>query len=262
MVSSATQSSIVAKEKKGEAFQVLYSFWESLPEAAFIEISEKISHSHPVRPAIMKILREGIIEYFDRKKTEGIRRYALNSKEIMDILNTEDKEVREKYRLNDMQLMEVIPISRTNLYFHLDKLEEFGFIKEVAKILEGRHKITYYGRTSRLFFLEDPNKKLNYYKDLLNEFSAFSKILGQRIDQEHVSQAVQEYAETRRRYKQVIAKWIGKNSKQIYENNLDVNKIMKAILLISSTNPSIAVPLKKLNMLFQEILSEVAEDIF
>ncbi|MHA2232333.1 MAG: hypothetical protein ACXAB4_07565, partial [Candidatus Hodarchaeales archaeon] len=178
MTLSTQKTSSKAKRKENEEYQTLYDFWESLPNVTFIEITGKNYKSHPVRPAIMAILREGIIEEGDNKEAEGKRRYGLNSQEILDLLNEKDEKIRGKYGLNDEKLRDFIPISKTNLYFHLDKLEKAGFIKEIAKILEGRHKVAYYGRTSRIFYLEDSIKALNYYRELLNEFAAFSELQG------------------------------------------------------------------------------------
>ncbi|MHA2270629.1 MAG: winged helix-turn-helix domain-containing protein [Candidatus Hodarchaeales archaeon] len=259
MVSSTTKSSASAKEKEEEKHRILYDFWESIPLVTFIETSEKNYKSHPIRPGIMNILRLGIIEG-DNIQTKGKQRYALNPQEILDLLNSKDRQIRQKYALNDEQLLHFVPISKTNLYFHLGKLEKAGFIKEVAKILEGRHKIAYYGRTSRIFFLDDTPKKLNYYKELFNEFSAFSAILGNEVDPEQLNQTVNHYVETLRSNKQATAEWLAKNAQKIYENNLDIGKIMEAAYLIDSINPEIVTRLKAVNELFQEVLSTIHED--
>lgn len=259
MVSSTTKSSASAKEKEEAEHRILYDFWKSLPLVTFIEASEKNYKSHPIRPGIMSILREGIIED-DNKQAEGKRRYALNSQEIIDLLNSKDEQIRQQYALNDEKLLHFVPISKTNLYFHLDKLEKAGFIKEVAKILEGRHKITYYGRTSRIFFLDDTPKKLNYYRELFNEFNAFSKISGNEVDPEQLTQAVNRYVEALGSNKQANAEWLAKHAQLIYENKLDIGKIMDAVYLMDSINPDIVTRLKGINELFQEVLSTLHKD--
>ena len=41
--------------------------------------------------------------------------------------------------------------SHSNFHFHIKSLVEDGYLKEIVKILEGRHYIAYYGRTAIAF---------------------------------------------------------------------------------------------------------------
>jgi hypothetical protein len=101
----------------------------------------------PIRAAILKILRDGLVD-------GGQKRIALNAQEIQGNLNKKiiDGEIEgtKSSRKTPMK-----PVSITNLYFHLNYLIDSKLISVVGEILEGplkRNKTKYYGRICPLPF--------------------------------------------------------------------------------------------------------------
>jgi len=124
-------------EKKAGERQILYDFWDSLPGVKVLNVPSKVFTSHPVRSAILRVLREGLLEDDEATPPSKKARHALNTKEIRRLLReTED-----------------IEMSQTNLYFHINLMERAGLIQVVSRILEGRHKVAYYGRVARTCLL-------------------------------------------------------------------------------------------------------------
>ena len=128
----------VKEDEHGDDRKTLYEFWERLPPITLLALSSKVMSSHPARPAILRILREGVVDRFEEEPVERLRR-ALKAEEI-------------RSRLKERG----VKVSKTSLYFHLGVLEEHGLIKVVTKVLEGRHMVAYYGRTSRGVIHRDP----------------------------------------------------------------------------------------------------------
>ncbi|MHA2188541.1 MAG: hypothetical protein ACW99V_09930, partial [Candidatus Thorarchaeota archaeon] len=61
---------------------VLYSFWDNIPRIEFANVSKEILESHPARKAILRILREGILEETVPPSDDHIIRRAINADEI------------------------------------------------------------------------------------------------------------------------------------------------------------------------------------
>ena len=111
--------------------QTLIDHWDKIPAFAYIDVPKDKYYSHPVRSEIVRLFREGLEE----KSPEGksLVRHALSVTEI--------KELLEKRK--------DIVMSITNLYFHLDVLEEIGLINVVTTLQKGPHgrnKVKYFGR--------------------------------------------------------------------------------------------------------------------
>ena len=140
---------------------MLYDSWHSLPKTAFIDIPKDILSSHPCRRTILKILQDGIEER-DRITKDEIRlRHALNAQEIRRLLSK-----RHKLR-----------ISKTGMYFHLKNLENAGLIFKVTKILEGRHKITYYSRSAQHLFIRDFETRFQTYEKRFGQIEKLAQAL-------------------------------------------------------------------------------------
>ena len=117
--------------------KILSEFWKTLPPVLVLALPSNVISSHPARPEILRLLREGIVDQLDDGTEERVR-HALKAEEIRAHLKKQD-----------------IKVSKTSLYFHLGVLEDHGLIMVVAKILEGRHKVAYYGRTARGLIFTD-----------------------------------------------------------------------------------------------------------
>jgi len=119
----------------------LYTHWEEIPiirelnEQEFDVISSA-SDTLNLRFVIMKVLADGID---DPDRDPDRKRHILSAAEIQQEL--------------DIRLEERITIS--NVYFHLQKLTGIDAVTIVGHLPTGRRSTAYYGRTARVFMLEE-----------------------------------------------------------------------------------------------------------
>ena len=123
-----------------------FDFWKDLQvvQEFSAETFKKIIGPSP-RCTILDILVEGIEEPHPLNGELKIRR-ALSATEILDRLNGNKKKGIEAKTAIDP---DIEPVKRTNLYFHLEKLEEHGVIKVISTTQTGKRSTTYYGRVAK-----------------------------------------------------------------------------------------------------------------
>ena len=208
----------VKEDEQGER-ETLYEFWERLPPVTVLALPSKVMSSHPARPAILRILREGVVDRFEEEPVERVRR-ALKAEEI-------------RARLKERG----VKVSKTSLYFHLGVLEEHGLIKIVSKVLEGRHMVAYYGRTARGFIHRDPEESLEKYRRYFEEAGRLAKAYRPGLDLGVVEELAEEYMGILQRRDAALADWMADNEELIIENDVDFYSIFEFIKSLDSTSP-------------------------
>ncbi|MHA2286575.1 MAG: winged helix-turn-helix domain-containing protein [Candidatus Thorarchaeota archaeon] len=200
---------------------VLYSFWDSIPRIEFVNVSKEILESHPARKAILRILREGILEETVPPSDDHRIRRAINADEIREML--------EKSKMTK--------VSKTGMYFHLKVLEEAGLIKVVSRILEGRHRVAYYGRVARHLFISDPEMRLQKYESLFSAVTKYAKARTPRSRVAHFRNIPKKYLKIKIERERMIGEWLVDNEDIITKLGLDLNELFDAVKLIDSSNP-------------------------
>jgi DNA-binding MarR family transcriptional regulator len=202
-----------------------------MPLIQIHDVPSEIMESHRVRPAIMKILRAGIPD----EKESGRLRHALNTKEIRRTLLDRDG----------------IKMSQHNLYFHLNKLEEIGYIKVVARLLEGRHKVAYYGRTARSILRRDTEESLEKYEKWFQEMGRLSKSKRPEFDMDRLEGLAEEYLGIMRRRDRAQGEWMASNEESIYEGGIDSYSIFGLLQTLDVMDPELIGFIKKVRELFE-----------
>jgi DNA-binding MarR family transcriptional regulator len=210
---------------------VLFEYWRDLPLVQIHDLPSEIIESHRVRPAIMKILRAGIPD----EKESGRLRHALNTKEIRRTLLDR----------------EGIKMSQHNLYFHLNKLEEIGYIKVVARLLEGRHNVAYYGRTARSILRRDTEESLEKYERWFQEMGKVAKVKRPEFDMARLEGLAEEYLEIMRRRDRAQGEWMASNERLIYEGEIDSYSIFGLIQTMDVMDSEYIGFIKKVRELFE-----------
>ncbi len=203
----------------GATRKILYDFWDKLPPITLLSLSSEVLSSHPARPAIIRILREGIADHYDEEPRERVRR-ALKADEIRALLK--EREVK---------------VSKTSLYFHLGVLEEHGLIKVVDKVLEGRHRVAYYGRTARGFIHRDPEENLEKYRRYFEAAGKLAKGKRPGLDPGVVEGLAEEYLKIKQRRDAALADWMVANEELINENEVDFYSVFEFIKSLDSVSP-------------------------
>ena len=122
--------------KTEEKRKLLYTYWHELPDFKTIDstVYSQVEES-AIRSFIIKYIRDGIEDDFGRTNNL-LRRHAFTAKELHAAYSK--KLIDQKY-------------SQANFHFHIKSLVNDGYLQEIAKLLEGRHYISYYGRTAKSF---------------------------------------------------------------------------------------------------------------
>ena len=211
--------------------RVLFEYWSDMPLIQIHDLPSEIMESHQVRPAIMKILRAGIPD----EKESGRLRHALNTKEIRRTLLDRDG----------------IKMSQHNLYFHLNKLEEIGYIKVVARLLEGRHNVAYYGRTARTILRRDTEESLEKYERWFQEMGRLAKSKRPEFDMDRLEGLAEEYLGIMRRRDRAQGEWMASNEESIYEGGIDGYSIFGLLQVLDVMDPEYIEFIKKIRELFE-----------
>ncbi|MHA2503694.1 MAG: hypothetical protein ACXAE3_12585, partial [Candidatus Kariarchaeaceae archaeon] len=125
-----------------------------------------------------------------------------------------------------------------NVYFHLQKLEDTGLVRIVDSLPSGRRFTAYYGRTARVFMLEDDmtmpitetildSPGNHYFLEKLPEF--ISLISGVSLDtaKEVVHQAMDansHFMTSEKEYTKQYEEWTTRFEDQIRQTDLDLIK--------------------------------------
>lgn len=208
-------------EKKAGERQILYDFWDSLPGVKVLNVPSKVFTSHPVRSAILRVLREGLLEDDEATPPSKKARHALNTKEIRRLLReTED-----------------IEMSQTNLYFHINVMERAGLIQVVSRILEGRHKVAYYGRVARTIIQRDPEDSLETYKRRFEEIGRLIGVKRPGFDTAQLDPLPIELLEIKKRRDRALGEWMARNEALMNAEGIDSLSIFEFLKVIDSVDP-------------------------
>ena len=201
---------MVQKKIDDQEWQKVYEFWKNVP--TILEIGKdtfaKIVNQD-FRGAILDILREGIID--DYIQENGLsRRHAMSAPEMLP-------KIREKLGYK---------VKLTNVYFHLEKLEKANLIQEVAKKLEGKHYITYYGRTSKLILSDDSGVcELKFLQSAYD----LAKNLNQEIDTQKLNTLISKIHGRIGELHQIEKEWIQNNHEILFQLDIDVLELFDFI---------------------------------
>lgn len=231
------------KQYDPKSREILYKFWEKLPEQRIVIDYEDDFFKHYARKFTFKILGKGIREKLPSGKI--VTRKALNAQEILQELNDaldlkfKIKEEREKYDL-----------SLHSLYFHLQKLEEVGFIQTVAILKEGRHNVAYYSRPAKVVLFKDEYTEDEKIMNAFTSMEKLMKVINPEFDTEEFKEYYEKYNKINGKNLDRIQRKIGEIQDKVYEADIDPNDIQRFLVLISQINPE-----------FVEFFKEILEKI-
>ncbi len=213
--------------------QILYTFWESLPRIQFVKDAEKIYYAHTARQVILKALGEGIKEEIEEESDKISIRRALNAQEIYHRIGVYKEEKRDIQGINWNEF----DISLHNLYFHIQKLEEVGLIQTVAILREGRHNVSYYGRTAQVLIF-----RIDYeeYEKIENAFSAMARLVphvDSKLKSERIQDFYKRYVQIGQSHSKKLFESLAKFEKALQETDVDPGDIANFIELLLTINP-------------------------
>jgi hypothetical protein len=219
-----------------------FDFWYDLPSIIFLD-DGKYSKNYKQFPRkqIMDALVSGISEIHPKLNELRVRR-ALSAKEILDIINYGKRPKDEFY------------LKKSNLYFHLQKLEDDSVIKVIEQIPTGKRFTTFYGRTAKIIsppiqsikeedmddyniFLDSEFKKLILTKNPNLDISELDSIL-------NLAKNIKD-----RSAMEKLPDWLKEHESIIRDSDLDLRKLYELLDILIKYNDETVQALKKLRTL-------------
>jgi hypothetical protein len=200
-------------KNEDQEWQKVYEFWKNVP--TILEIEHDTFHKivdQNFRGSILDILREGIKD--DSIQENGLsRRYAMSAPEMLP-------KIREKLGYD---------VKLSNIYFHLEKLEKANLIQEVTKRLEGKHHVTYYGRTSKLILCCRSDDADKCESKFLTSAYSLAEHLNLDIDTQMLNTIIEKIHGRNDELYQLEKEWIQNNHETLFQLDIDVLELFDFI---------------------------------
>ena len=177
----------------------------------------------------------GILEKPSTQEKTEVRRRALSAKEILNYLRKEGEK----------------QLSLHSVYFHLQKFVDAGYLKTIVILKEGRHNVTYFGRTARIFTYTDEEEYIKKNIRLFNEFAKVIKLKYPQRDLTGLDELVKDYVRLVNERDKRINEWVAKNENYLTECNPDIIEFAYILNVLDLANPEYYEIAKKLTELFE-----------
>ncbi|MHA1909710.1 MAG: hypothetical protein ACW98Y_20595, partial [Candidatus Thorarchaeota archaeon] len=213
----------------------LYTYWHELPYFKTIDtsIQTQVEESE-VGSFIIKYIRDGIEDKFGNANNL-LRRHAFTAKELHAAYKKERK--GQKY-------------SQSNFHFHIKNLVESGHLKEIAKILEGRHYNTYYGRTAIAFIGQYDNILTeSTVHDMWNPLKQLMKDMNPEINSDVINQLVDENLLAMQDFYFRVFSWVQDKYPLLYKSKVDLHLFITMVGHYASFHKEFAGISKKIGSL-------------
>ncbi len=203
------------KSTMDEVRKTLYTYWHELDY-----FSEKEStyigqvRQSEVKWFIIKFIRDGIEDEFGKENNLS-RRHAFSAKEL-----------HEAY-INSSPGKK---LTLSNFHFHIKDLVEHGLLREVEKILEGRHYTTYYGRTSIAFLDQnDAPIQAKIGRDFFDPLKRVIQEMNPDLEFEYINQLVDDNLSSMVDFYSRLISWIEAKYPHLYKSKMDLDMLMNIV---------------------------------
>jgi hypothetical protein len=197
-----------------EVRRTLYTYWHEL-DFFSKKASEYIGHvrQSEIKWFIIKFIRDGIEDEFGKEQNLS-RRHAFAAKELHDayVKATGDE------------------CSLSNFHFHIKDLVEHDLLREVATILEGRHKVTYYGRTSIAFIDQyDHPLQSKMGQDFFDPLKRVIQEMNPDLEVDYINQLVDDNLSSLVDFYSRFISWIEVKYPHLYKSKIDLDMFMNIV---------------------------------
>jgi hypothetical protein len=214
---------------------LLFNYWKNIPTICEMKASDYKIACQEVRNTILDILRQGVMDESPEDKTKKMRRHALSAQECQ-------KYVSERLERR---------VKLSNIYFHLKRLMELGFIQAITTIKGKRQDIVYYGRTAQLFHFggSEPDNKSEYEEKLHNTIGTIIRSLNPTVKEEKITERIDTIITYQTEQKKARSAWIANNSDLLNSlefDILDIDKFLDLLAMSTQEGYQLATEFKKL----------------
>lgn len=198
--------------------KALFDHWQKtpvikeIPEPMPLELIQQ-----EVRSAILDVLREGVEEYYEKQDLVTIR-HVFSAKELHRL-------IKEKIS---------VKIKISNVYFHINKLKENGYVQIVTSIKEGRQITHFYGRTAKLFlWTEKPLKKEGITDDSVDpNFVALIQHFNPDMTVESINTLFGSFLKTELETHERVKRWMEKHVDVFTKLKVDTRDVYNFLKLL------------------------------
>ncbi|MCE7734156.1 MAG: helix-turn-helix transcriptional regulator [Candidatus Heimdallarchaeota archaeon] len=249
---SKTEETIILSDQEINEFWKNAPIMKVFPNSTYTKIlgSKQITDKGTiVRSSIVKVMQEG---HLDAKS--GTIRHACTAKEILDKMNepiyreiidlqTTLQKTRPERALErdgfEMQidLLGSEVLKKSNLYFHLQKLEEDGFVREIGFVKKGKRHTAYYGLTAKIFAPTNLGDQPRYpiletegFKQLISRISPKSKPA-------NIEKILDDLKMLNEYHVELFQMWTGMFVEALSSITLDYSELSKLMMLTIRFNP-------------------------
>lgn len=204
-----------------------------------------------IRSSIVRVMQEGFLDL-----KSGIIQHALTAKEILDKMNeplyleiidlqtTLQKTPPERSLERDgfemqIEMLGSEVLKKSNLYFHLQKLEEEGFVKEIGFVKNGKRHTAYYGLTAKIF---SPTSLADHPMYSILESEDFKKLIiriSPKINVAELTETLERLKMLNEYHAELFQMWTGMFVEALSDIDLDYSELSKLMMLTIRFNPGI-----------------------
>jgi DNA-binding PadR family transcriptional regulator len=217
-----------------EAIPRCTQLWENTELFKSISFEKfRLMNENELRKQIIKIFRDGVPIEGSNK-----RRHVLSAIEVLNIINKKITEFNEKMSQKDEGTNGTLyktHLKKTMFYYHINELENAGYIEKVIEIKEKKKWVTYYNRTAKLFladFAEDEE-----HLNIINNLHRLIKIMNPEVSQADLDDLEKETIEIKKELSQMYKSWIVENQKLIDDFDVKIQEIFSFFKMIEYSHP-------------------------
>jgi len=168
--------------------------------------------NQPVRYFLINYIHQGKEDEYNRRNNLR-RRHAFSAYELY---------VAYKEEILDQKAHK---FTVQNIHFHLKKLLDADLIYVVTSIVEGNHRIKYYGQTAKITIQEQEVSEL-YKREQKITIEPYSKLLiklNPEVSENQIHEMLKETFELKTHLKEsIVFPWLEEYHDQIYDSNVDL----------------------------------------
>ncbi len=112
----------------------------------------------------------------------------------------------------------------------MEKLEKASLVKKVAKRLERRHYVTYYGRTCKLIISGVDKESITKKLAFVYEVFKLAEALGVKINRQRLNELLEKIYQRSNELYQMEKEWLEKNHQAIVELDIGVFELYEFIV--------------------------------
>lgn len=220
--------------------RILYTYWETIPLTKKIDFLTNKMGSQPVRKFLLSYIRQGKEDEYS--KTNNIRkRHAFTAHELY----TAYKEEMTDQQDNKFTVQ--------NIHFHLKKLLEADLVYVVASIVEGNHRVKYYGRTAKMTVVQDVEELYKQEQKIaIDTFTKLLTKLNPNVSEDKIIRLLNKTFEAKiNLMKNIIFPWLEEYYDLTYDSNVDLNYLSEYLSGLSTIDRGTIQLLKTLARMFK-----------